>query len=255
MKITRTQVKTHDDALALLSLSRALTADEREFVFRNYSPMAEQNVSRAAIFFTPFDLAWDFAVFGHGGDGCTYLDLGAGIGVLSYVMLLHEGRNAKRLVCVEINPELVEVGKKVLPEAEWYCRDIFERQTWRDIGSDFGVGISNPPYGRVASTREGDDWLVRAPAHIKAAEIILRTCQTGEMIVPENDVEYDMRRNKPQMSRSLASLVARYPGVHLSPESEDVSIYAAQWQGTTPNLTLAYLNSDDMFLPTPIGLN
>lgn len=30
------------------------------------------------------------------------------------------------LVCVELNPRYVEVGHKVLPEAEWICGDIFD---------------------------------------------------------------------------------------------------------------------------------
>jgi len=61
--------------------------------------------------FTPAGLARDFAI--DAGGGRRVIDLCAGIGGLGFWLDL-DGR-AGELVCVEVNPAYVEVGRKILP--------------------------------------------------------------------------------------------------------------------------------------------
>ena len=99
--------------------------------------------------FTPSGLARDFAI--DAGGGRRVIDLCAGIGGLGFWLDL-DGR-AGEMVCVEVNPAYVEVGRKILPQAQWICGDVFALP---DLGW-FDLAISNPPFGRSAarSARQG----------------------------------------------------------------------------------------------------
>ena len=59
-KLTKQQRKDHAEAEAILTKER-LSEDEREFVFRNWHEGAEFINGAAGAFFTPYDLAGDFA--------------------------------------------------------------------------------------------------------------------------------------------------------------------------------------------------
>lgn len=123
-KLTKAQGKAHAEAEAILIKDR-LTEDGREFVFRNWHEGAEFINDAAGAFFTPYDLAGDFALDGAGG---RVIDLCAGIGILLYFI----GERAKygsrpvELTCVEINPRYCEVGRKLLPDARWINADVFD---------------------------------------------------------------------------------------------------------------------------------
>ena len=127
-RLTKAQEKQHDEALALVSLNRMLKDDEIEFVFRHYSPMATHRVAKGAIFFTPYEIASDFAVMARWQGSGRVIDYAAGIGGLTHHMLLAEYWDespaklaTKHHVCVEIEREFVELGKKLLPQVEWVC--------------------------------------------------------------------------------------------------------------------------------------
>ena len=64
-------------------------------------------------------LAWDFIL----DAGCTgqCIEHCAGIGRLSYYQYLRN--NPTHITCVELNPEYVMIGKRVLPQAEWITGD------------------------------------------------------------------------------------------------------------------------------------
>jgi hypothetical protein len=79
-KLMKAQRKAHAEAKAILTKDR-LTEDERGFVFRNWHEGANSISGAAGAFFTPYDLAGDFALDGAAG---RVIDLCAGIGVLSY---------------------------------------------------------------------------------------------------------------------------------------------------------------------------
>src|SRR3972149_9267496 len=61
-KITNRQTKLHDQVMDLIHSDRSLSRDEVEFCFQNFNPLATHNIGKGAIYFTPFDLAWELAV-------------------------------------------------------------------------------------------------------------------------------------------------------------------------------------------------
>lgn len=84
-KLSKPQVKAHGEACALLEKDR-LTLDEREFVIRNWQESATHINSAAGAFFTPLDLAFDFAIEVNCDPPWSVIDLCAGIGCLSYAV-------------------------------------------------------------------------------------------------------------------------------------------------------------------------
>ena len=79
------------------------------------------------------------------------IDLCAGIGILSFSYFhgIYHGVNPE-ITCVEINPDFVAIGKKLLPEANWICGDITDPDFIASLGSfDFAYG--NHPFCRIKS--------------------------------------------------------------------------------------------------------
>lgn len=142
-RLTKTQARLHEEAEELLSQD-ALSHDEKMFVIQHWQESATSVNSSAGAFFTPLGLATDFTI--ECGNPRSVIDLCAGIGTLSYA--LHRAqRDPGRFVCVEMNPEYVRVGKKILPEANWVTSSIFAPAVL-DLGR-FDLAISNPPFGQV----------------------------------------------------------------------------------------------------------
>lgn len=142
MKLTKPELKLHEEAMRILTQPR-LTDDEKEFVLDHYHPGATNNLTKAAIFFTPRALANTTAMFA-ASDG-HILDACAGIGALAYHAQFHG--NPDRITCIEQNPEFVEIGRKIVPDAEWIRGDIFEQVKDRT----FTTGLSNPPFGNICT--------------------------------------------------------------------------------------------------------
>jgi hypothetical protein len=144
-KLTKQRSKLHNEAEELLRKD-VLTLDEKIFVYENWNEAAKHDSTRAGAFFTPMELANDFKLE---VAGPRIIDLCAGIGILSfckYHFQDHSG-NPPEITCVELNPDYVRVGQKLLPEATWICGDVLE--IWRDLPRDFTTAISNPPFGRI----------------------------------------------------------------------------------------------------------
>lgn len=143
-KLTKPQAKLHMQACELLQKD-VLTEDDKWFVLENWQESANHVNTVAGAFFTPPGLANDFAIEIGGGCGRRVIDLCAGIGGLSF-MCHQRGRwdgKYPEIVCVELNPDYVAVGKKILPEATWICGSVFELP---EMGR-FDFAISNPPFG------------------------------------------------------------------------------------------------------------
>ncbi len=252
MKLTKAQTAAHDEVLAALSLERKLTADETDFCFRNYIPGATNNIGRGGIFFTPVDLARDFAHFtvdrGHVLDAC------AGIGVLAWRMMV-QSPNPTRLhvTCVETNPEFVNVGKRLLPEAEWVRGDMFDLSFVKSLGT-FWQGVSNPPYGRVPTvTCQWTEY--RGAAHLMMAEILLRLCEhSADMIVPSSEVYYagdsSPTHERSKALQSFRAALTRKPGGETAipdvvPHPVDCEVYRDQWRGASPKVHLVEVGYDE----------
>lgn len=114
-KLTKAQRKAHAEACKILQ--DALSIDEKIFVLENWHEGAEHMNGAIGAHFTPSGLARDFAI--DAGGGRRVIDLCAGIGGLGFWLDL-DGR-AGEMVCVEVNPAYVEVGRKILPQAQWIC--------------------------------------------------------------------------------------------------------------------------------------
>jgi predicted RNA methylase len=254
MKITKEKEKLHDEALAILSLSRKLNFDEIEKVYAQYNPMATHRVSKGAIYFTPTGLCRDLATMARIERKSSVLDLCAGIGGLTWEMQILEAydgnANAKRHVCVEIDPEFCDVGKKLIPDVEWIRGDVFDQDLMRSLG-EFDLGISNPPFGHVPGLDNYRAWSQQKhPAHLATVDVLLRMCHTGIAILPENSVNPLHSPNREQ-SRDYSRFVAEYPGVDLVPIPVDVSRY--EWNGANPNVLLCDISTDDSQIDLPRG--
>ena len=145
-KLTKAQAKQHAAAVAILAKDGPLTADEKEFVARNWNEAADHLNTIAGAHFTPFDLAMDTAL-DVGGD--RLLDLCAGIGILGLAAVFRGKVREQDLVCIEINPAYVAVGKRLLPEATWITADAFAFPSL-NLGR-FDCIMSNPPFGKSAT--------------------------------------------------------------------------------------------------------
>ena len=144
-KLTKSERKAHAEAEALLQNDH-LSIEEREIVFKQWHPANSFDVGATGAFFTPFDLAGEFRI--DAGTG-RIIDLCAGIGMLGHWCLNFPWSSGEpiELVCVEINPAYVEIGKKLLPDATWICANVFDVQ---ELGlGHFDTAIANPPFGNV----------------------------------------------------------------------------------------------------------
>lgn len=184
-KLTKAQRKAHAEAEALLTKDR-LSEDEREFVFRNWHEGAEFINGAAGAFFTPYDLAGDFALDGAGG---RVIDLCAGIGILSYFIgeRAKYGSRATELTCIEINPKYCEVGRKLLPDARWINADVFD---WRELDlGRFDIAVGNPPFGKVRRSANSPRYR-GAEFEFHIIDIAAELADYGAFIVPQQSAAF-----------------------------------------------------------------
>jgi predicted RNA methylase len=150
-KLTKPQIKAHKAACDLLTKDH-LTYDDKWQVLEDWQESATHINSAAGAFFTPNGLAQDFAIE---VAGRRILDLCAGIGKLAFMVqnrfLWASLDEQPEITCVEINPDYIAVGKKVLPEARWIEADVFGLPA---LGR-FDCVISNPPFGATRRSGRG----------------------------------------------------------------------------------------------------
>ena len=144
-RLTKQQAAQHAAACDLLQ-KEVLTHDERLFVLDHWQESANHINSASGAFFTPAGLARHLSieVAGH-----KIVDLCAGIGSLAFAAYhgcALSGGNHPEITCVELNPDYVEVGRKVLPEATWIVANVLELP---QSLTGFDCAIANPPFGRI----------------------------------------------------------------------------------------------------------
>ncbi|MFG1462291.1 methyltransferase [Xanthobacter sp. DSM 24535] len=141
-KLTKAKAKAHQQACEILKKD-VLTNDEKWFVLENWQESATHINTVAGAFFTPPDLARSFCIE---VDGRLIIDLCAGIGTLSFLYMEKCCFGPKpKITCVEINPDYIAVGRKILPEATWVQASVFDLP---DL-EHFDCAISNPPFGNI----------------------------------------------------------------------------------------------------------
>lgn len=231
-KLTKSELKNHNLAIELLNKEK-LTDDDKEFVFNNWNEGAHHTNGAAGAFFTPLDLAFDFAI--DVGTG-RILDLCAGIGMLSYATLHRNwfDRLNLELVCVEINPDYVEVGKKLVPEATWICADALDVL---DIGlGHFDGVISNPPFGNITRSKNGPRYIGK-DFEFHIIDIASKMADYGVFILPQNSAGFNYS-GKPFYERQKESKAFNFQqltGLHFEAGcGVDTEIYRKSWKGVSP---------------------
>lgn len=192
-KLTKQEAKQHQQACDLLATDRPLRSDDQEFVLRYWqeSQQSTRANTLAGAFFTPLDLAWDFALQ---VGGPRILDLGAGIGTLSWASWQRltcwdqEFARRMRITCVEQNPDYIAVGRRVLPQADWVQADFFELPS-EVTDEDYDYVIANPPFGSTPRTGTGPRYT--GPVfeyHLIDLAATLAPC--GVFILPQNSAPF-----------------------------------------------------------------
>lgn len=231
-RLSKQQIARHEEACALLEKPE-LSLDEREFIINHWQESANHVNSAAGAFFTPLELAFQLALE---TKGCrTFIDLCAGIGALSYATWQYNIREGvDRIVCVEINPDYVAVGRKVLPEAEWICASVVRIPA----SGRFDMAIGNPPFGKAAKITSprysGEDDL----AVIDMASDI---ADFGTFIIPQMSAPFVFSGSECYQQRTSA----KYDRFHEATGIElhagcgvDCDYFRDQWRGVAPRVEI-----------------
>lgn len=233
-KLTKAQAKAHQQACDLLAKD-ALTDAEKMFVLENWQESASHINTVAGAFFTPYDLARDFAIETFPG---RIIDLCAGIGMLSYAVRdKHQWDKAPLdITCVEINPDYVAVGRKILPEARWIEASVFDVL---DMGlGQFDVAISNPPFGRITRPEgKGAPRYKGGEFEFHVIDIAAHLANYGTFILPQmsSGFRYSGSQRYERDTSGKAFDFQQKTGIYLGPSCGiDTAFYKDSWRGVSP---------------------
>lgn len=246
MGLTRKQEEAHQRASDLIFGSdRSLKPDEVWFCLENWDPRAANLVSKTQAYFTPMALAMS-ATMNIAAPGRHILDLCAGTGRLSFALLQNCYWHPEvEITAVEINPDYVAVGRRLLPRVHWLEADVLDLALWQRLDTEhhFFCAVSNPPFGR-AQTLADTTWLNLhgQKACFLIAEIGLRITQVGILaLFPQSDVPFRFsgepyaRHLPPESySRGLKRFKEIYPDVAWGCLSLDTSVFKQEWRGASP---------------------
>lgn len=238
-KLSKKEAKLHQEAMALINATRPLTEDEQAQVLDQYREDANHVNSLAGAFFTPRGLATDLAIeVVHANDKrkVKVLDLCAGIGGLS-----HACRYGGYIdfVCVEMNPDYVVVGKRVMPSATWINASIFDVAAYQHLGP-FDVVIGNPPFGKIPVEGFSGKYTGGLFEYC-TIELASRLGHRGVFIVPQGSApfRYSGQRQFCEDPPARYALFREQTGLALEPNCGiDTSIYRDEWHGTSPQVEI-----------------
>lgn len=245
-KLTKTQTKLHARAEALLAHDD-LTPDDVEFCFKHWRPDAAHNVGVSGTFFTPYRLAEQAAIFSLSSG--RLVDMCAGIGLLGHLAAYDAyEKSAIDLVCVELNPDFVRVGRKLVPHATWVQGSIFDEALWDDLGP-FTAAICNPPFGNVKTAKGETDWIgYKGPADLMAVAVAAKvTAVGGTFILPSMSVPFQFSHNETRgyheidperWPTKLRKLFDAVPGLEMNCVALDTSSYEKEWVVASPRVEL-----------------
>lgn len=261
-KLTKAQIAAHHKAESLISSPHLLSLDEREFILDNYHPAARHINSIHGAYFTPRSLAHDLAMYVP--DNATVIDLCAGIGSLAYQAMLraHHSDHYRQhghipfgqITCIEINPDYIAVGRRVVPEALWIRADVFNlpapisRNPDRPLGEAFDFAISNPPFGRSKALYQSRVLpLTGSPIELNVLYVASRLARCGAFILPQESCpfRYSGQRNHEHRTTPVWSQFYRQTSIDLTASSIDCSIYRDHWRDVSPNVEIALYDLDE----------
>jgi predicted RNA methylase len=237
LKLSRREVKEQQTLLELLKKEK-LSEEEIDNIYTEINPGILGDVTANGAFFTPYGLAQDVAVMNHARGHV--LDLCGGIGMLSYRawdMDTYEKR-IRSLTIIELNPKYVEIGKKLLPQANWICGSVFDKQLLDSLAPDGGKWdtiISNPPFGK-AIVKEKIEWLnYNSAADLMVLEVALRYGKDAYFILPSNSVPFRFS-GAPYYQENIGRELTRFIKINkeflfnMSCDGIDCSIYRDEWK-------------------------
>ena len=227
-KISKEAAKRHKQALDLVHSDKRLTLDDRFFILENFHEGATQLNGLAGAFFTPEGLARDLSIEVC-GSGRSIIDLCAGIGGLAFACR----DKAKRIVCVEQNSEYAEVGKRVMPEAEWIVGDVF---SLGDIGH-FDWAISNPPFGAIKTGSSVKGAYTGAKFEYRVIELASKIADNGTFIIPQQSAPFrysGQRGYSVSIDRECEKFMQQTGIVLGNNCGLDTSSYLDEWKGVSP---------------------
>lgn len=246
-KLTKIEARNHAKACELLQKDR-LTIDERIFVLDNWHEGANHVNSAAGAFFTPSGLARDFILDAGGRRG---IDLCAGIGGLAFWLVLHE--RVRELVCVEINPDYIEVGRKIVPEATWIQADVFDLP---ELGlGHFDFAVSNPPFGKSPRRAGKAARYTGSTFEYHVMDLARDVADAGTFIVPQNSAPFVFSGQRNYQSKPSAAYLqfSEQTGIELGAGcGVDTDLYRNDWHGVSPatEIVLADFAEARQRLPT-----
>lgn len=250
-RLSKREIKQQRDLMNLIASGLTTNdyqyiIDERiEYIYENFHPSMIDNQTENGAFYTPYGLAQDVAVFsnrsGHIVDVC------AGIGILAYRLKQMDSydKNIKSITCIELNPQAVEIGKKLLPTANWICGNVFDQELWEELTKDlpdnrFDFMVSNPPFGKDMNKRKAD-WLnMTGERDLMVLELCLKYSKGGYFIVPVQSApfrysghhyyENDQSKWSKKFIRFVKATQDNYK-YNFSCDGIDASIYREEWKG------------------------
>ena len=232
-KLTKAESKLHHAAVALLS-KESLSEQDIEFFYTNWRADAEHDVGRAGAFFTPLGLAYDMAMMGANHREGRIIDLCAGIGVLTYAHINRYYKPNLKFVCIEKNPAYVAIGKKLLPDVEWICGDVFDVLSM-GLGH-FDAAISNPPFGKVERNGKTAPRYTGAKFELHVMDIAAHLSDYGCFISPQNSFpfRYSGRPYHSHETDRAYDNFHKQTGITLSCDSIDTTMHRDDWHGVSP---------------------
>ncbi|MGH5366521.1 methyltransferase [Citrobacter freundii] len=224
-RVTKKESQLRLKVMELVHSDRQLTEDDKEFIFNNYRG---DGIGATGAFFTPEMLAWDFMLDAGCSDDC--IELCAGIGRLSYYQFIRN--KPSHITCVELNPEYVLIGKRVLPQAKWITGDALQYTPDRF----YRVAYGNPPFGKINTSGAYTGRYTGSEFEYKIIDRAREYSSYGVWIVPQGSAGFKYSGHT-YYDRSIQSAkyikfekdtgLILHPGVGI-----DTSIYRDQWNGT-----------------------
>ncbi|WP_288492969.1 methyltransferase [uncultured Pantoea sp.] len=223
-RISKQQSKLHDQVMQLVHSDSPLNFEQKEFILQNYQG---DGIGGTGAFFTPEGLAWDFTIDSNSTGRC--IELCAGIGRLSFCQYIRH--RPEHITCVELNPDYVAVGKRVLPEAEWVCMDALKYTSTKSYDIVYG----NPPFGKISTSTIQTGSYSGGEFEYKVITHGASLAWYGVWIVPQGSAGfvysgaqyYDRRESMKYKKFSEQTGYVFEAGCGI-----DTSIYRDQWHGT-----------------------
>lgn len=245
-KLTKKELSNHNKALEFLTQEH-MSWEDKDFVYNNWNEGANHTNSAFGAFFTPLDLAYDFAI---DVGGHRVIDLCAGIGALSYAYWNRCAYEEVKpeIICVELNPDYVEVGKKLLPEATWICADALDVL---DLGlGKFDTAISNPPFGNIKRTKNSPNYTGKDfEYHI--IDIASEIAEYGVFIVPQMSAgfNYSGRNFYERQKSGRAYDFQKKMNMHFEAGcGVDTFFYKDSWKGVSPICEIVCIEFEQDFI-------